>query len=57
MQKYQGTETTLLNVQNDILKHQDKSNIIMLILFDLLAVFDTIDLFKAMQKRNDIKGN
>ena len=38
-----STETALLRVQNDILLSMDKQNVVMLILLDLSAAFDTID--------------
>ncbi len=40
--KYHSIETALLRVQNDILMHLDKSDTVMLSLFDLSAAFDTI---------------
>ena len=38
-----STETTLSNVQNDILSNMDKQEITPLVLLDLSATFDTID--------------
>ncbi len=38
-----GTETALLRVQNDILMELNKGNVVMLVLLELSAAFDTID--------------
>ncbi len=38
-----STETVLLRVQNDILMELDKGKVVMLVLVDLSAAFDTID--------------
>ncbi len=38
-----STETALLRVQNDILMELDKGKVVMLVLLDLSAAFDTID--------------
>jgi hypothetical protein len=38
-----STETALLRVQNDILMELDRGNVVLLVLLDLSAAFDTID--------------
>ena len=40
---FHSTETVLLKVQNDILRAQDNKNLVILLLLDLPAAFDTID--------------
>ncbi len=54
-----STETALLIVQNDILMELDKGKVVMLVLLDLSAAFDTIDhefLLKRLSRRCDIIG-
>ena len=54
-----STETALLCVQSDILQAMDKQNIIILVLLDLSAAFDTIDYSLLLQRLSDrigIKG-
>ncbi len=46
----QSTETALRRVQNDILMELDKGKVVMLVLLDLSAAFDTID-HKILLKR------
>ena len=41
--EHHSTETAMLRVQNDILKHIDRGNCVALVLLDLSAAFDTID--------------
>lgn len=41
--KYHLTETTLLNVTNDILKTLDSNRQVILLLVDLTVAFDTLD--------------
>jgi len=57
--KGHSTETALLRVQNDILMEVDKGNVVLLVLLDLSAAFDTIDhelLLKRLSVRCGIKG-
>ena len=41
--KYHSTETALIRVQSDILIYLDNRRVVILVLFDLRAAFDTID--------------
>ena len=41
--KHDSTETALLYIQNDILNSIDQHNIVLLVLLNLNAAFDTID--------------
>ena len=41
--RFHSTDTALLKVKTDIIKSMDNQEITCLILFDLLAAFDTID--------------
>ncbi len=41
--KYHSTETALLKVQNDIVMEVDKEKLVILVLLDMCAAFDTID--------------
>ena len=41
--KYHSTETALLKVQNDILMSMDNKAVILLVLLDLSAAFETIE--------------
>jgi hypothetical protein len=55
-----STETALLRVQNDILMEMEKKNVVLLVLLDLSAAFDTIDheiLLKRLATRCGIQGN
>ena len=56
---YHSTEAALVRVQNDILWELDNQNIVLLILVDLSAAFDTIDhtiLLDRLSVRFGIKG-
>ena len=41
--QFHSTETALLKVQSDILSNVDKQEVILLVLLDLSAAFDTVD--------------
>ncbi len=52
-------ETAILRVQNDILMALDKGKVVMLVLLDLSAAFDTIDhelLLKRLSRRCGMNG-
>ncbi len=54
-----STETALLRVKNDILMEMDKQKVVLLLLLDLSAAFDTIDhtiLLNRLEKRCGISG-
>ena len=40
---HHSTETAILKVHNDILESMDKQNVVLLVLLDLSAAFDTVD--------------
>ena len=57
--QHHSTETLLLKVQNDILMKIDQGEVVMLVLLDLSAAFDTIDhniLLNRLEKRYGITG-
>ena len=57
--KYHSTETLLTKVKNDIQIKMDKGQVVMLVLLDLSAAFDTIDhsiLLNRLEKRYGIRG-
>ncbi|XP_077985142.1 uncharacterized protein LOC144439783 [Glandiceps talaboti] len=56
---HHSTETALLRVQNDILSALDNGKIVMMVLLDLSAAFDTVDhsiLISRLQNRMGITG-
>ena len=53
--KLHSTETALLHVQNSILQSMDAKNAICLVLLDLSAAFDTVDL-NILTKRLELLG-
>jgi len=58
--KYHSTETLLLKVHNDIMTSLDKGDMVMLVMLDLSAAFDTIDhniLTERLQHKYGITGN
>jgi hypothetical protein len=57
--KYHSTETLLVRVKNDIMTAMDNGEVVMLVLLDLSAAFDTIDhniLLKRLQYTYGIEG-
>lgn len=55
-----STETALLKVQNDILLSIDNNNIVVLVLLDLSAAFDTIDhtiMIDRLENRSGVTGS
>ena len=57
--KFHSTETLLTKVKNDIQMKMDKGQVVMLVLLDLSAAFDTIDhdiLINRLERRYGIKG-
>ena len=57
--KFHSTETLLTKVQSDILMQMDKGKLVMVVLLDLSAAFDTIDhniLLTRLQNRYGVGG-
>ncbi len=57
--QFHSTETTLLRVKNDVLNELDDQKVVMLLLLDLSAAFDTIDhdiLLNRLSERCGIQG-
>ena len=54
--KLRSTETTLLRVQNDILRAIDSRRSVLLVLVDLSAAFDTVDHFILLQRLSHCFG-
>ncbi len=57
--QFYSTETALLKVKNDVLMELDNRNVMLLLLLDLSAAFDTIDhriLLNRLSERCGIKG-
>ena len=57
--KYHSTETLLLKIHNDIMSSLDKGEVVMLVLLDLSAAFDTIDhkiLLNRLNNKYGIEG-
>ena len=57
--KFHSTETALLRVHNDIAIEIDNKSLIILLLLDFLAAFDTVDhqiLLSRLRTRINIKG-
>ena len=55
-----STETALLKVQNDILKHMDKQRVTIMLLLDLSAAFDAVSrriLLDRLRERIGVHGN
>lgn len=57
--KFYSTETALLKVQNDIVNSLDQNDVIILVMLDLSAAFDTIDhktLLNCLERQFGIAG-
>ena len=57
--KFHSTETALLKIQNDVFRSLDESGMVLLVLLDLSAAFDTIDhqlLLKRLQSELGLSG-
>ena len=58
--QYHSTETALLKVQSDILSNMDNQEVVLLVMLDLSAAFDTIDhriLLDILEKDFGVIGN
>ena len=51
-----STETTLLKIHNDILIAMDRRHVILLVLFDLSAAFDTVELSVLLSRLSNSFG-
>ncbi len=59
-QKYHSTETALVKVHNDIMEAIDGGSCVILVLFDLSTVFETVDheiLLHRLEKRLGVTGS
>ena len=57
--KHHSTETALLYIQNDILNSIDQNKVVLIVLLDLSAAFDTIDhelLINRLSSRLGLSG-
>ena len=57
--KFHSTETALLKIQNDVFRSFDEGGMVLLVLLDLSAAFDTIDhplLLKRLQSELGLSG-
>ena len=58
--QYHSTETAFLKVQSDILSNMDNQEVVLLVMLDLSAAFDTIDhriLLDILEKDFGVIGN
>jgi hypothetical protein len=57
--KFHSTETLLIKVHNDILQSMSKGEVVMLVMLDLSAAFDTVDheiLLNRLKTRFGVDG-
>ena len=58
--QFHSTETALLKVQSDVLRNMDNQEVVLLVMLDLSAAFDTIDhriLLDILEKDFGVIGN